>query len=462
MNSSFRIFTMDPANALSRDTWTAVGPASIQGRSGRVGGIAVDPSDPTGNTVYIGGASGGIWKTTNFLTTNPLGPTYIPLTDFGVTFGINIGGIAVYPRNNDTNQSIIVASTGEGDTGTPGVGFLISKDGGATWNLYDSTVNVDANGNLLPINSPLRDRKFVGATSFKVVVDPSSDARRRRDHLRGLERQQRRDLAKPRHRRALAAHADRPGDRWFSLDPAQLTHGGSGNLQFVYAGIPGRGRLLQPQPGAAVEPDGRGRRQSSDPQHSSTTPTRIRSTNPITQRGPGPNRPGQARATGNAAPGPDLPGLALRRGRHPQRQLLRSLRDQGLRPELDPGSPREYPRPSSRVARSTRPSPPTTSASPIIRSSAAVGSLPAQGNYDITLTIDPTNPNIVYLGGGRRRRHLASSASTPPTSGMPTTLVAYANIANDGGTLNLASTGPATVTSLRTAPSFVNPNPGFR
>ena len=36
------------------------------GTSGRIGGIAVDPSDPSGNTVYIGAASGGIWKTTNF------------------------------------------------------------------------------------------------------------------------------------------------------------------------------------------------------------------------------------------------------------------------------------------------------------------------------------------------------------------------------------------------------------
>ena len=30
------------------------------------GGLAVDPSDPSGNTVYVSGASGGVWKTTNF------------------------------------------------------------------------------------------------------------------------------------------------------------------------------------------------------------------------------------------------------------------------------------------------------------------------------------------------------------------------------------------------------------
>ena len=57
-------------------------------------------------------------------------------------------------------------------TQNAGVGFLISKDGGKTWNLYDSTNNVDANGNLLPIESTAATAMFVGNTSFGVVVDP--------------------------------------------------------------------------------------------------------------------------------------------------------------------------------------------------------------------------------------------------------------------------------------------------
>ena len=32
------------------------------GVSGRITGIAVDPSDPTGNTYYVGTANGGVWK----------------------------------------------------------------------------------------------------------------------------------------------------------------------------------------------------------------------------------------------------------------------------------------------------------------------------------------------------------------------------------------------------------------
>ena len=166
-SGSFRIFTLGQTNALSSQAWTAVGPADIAGGSGRVGGIVIDPSDPSGNTVYVAGASGGIWKTTNFLTTSPGGPTYIPLTDFGPTSGVNIGSITVFGRNHNPNQSIIIAATGEGDTGTPGVGFLISQDGGATWNLFDSLNNVDSSGNLLPIASTARDRTFIGTTSLQ-------------------------------------------------------------------------------------------------------------------------------------------------------------------------------------------------------------------------------------------------------------------------------------------------------
>ncbi len=172
--ASFRIFTMDVANPQSHNTWTAIGGASNNdnSNSGRIGGLALDPSDPSGNTVYAAGASGGIWKTRNFLTTAEQGPTWIPLTDFGPTTAINIGSIAAFGQNNDTNQTILFAATGEGDTGSQGVGFLRSSDGGANWTLLDSTTNVDAQGNPLPINSPQRDHAFVGSSAFKILIDP--------------------------------------------------------------------------------------------------------------------------------------------------------------------------------------------------------------------------------------------------------------------------------------------------
>src|ERR1700751_1548959 len=65
--------------------WTPLGPAPLASDatglgqqdygwvSGRATAVAVDPADATGNTVYIGGAYGGVWKSTNagLLSPNP-------------------------------------------------------------------------------------------------------------------------------------------------------------------------------------------------------------------------------------------------------------------------------------------------------------------------------------------------------------------------------------------------------
>lgn len=194
---SFRIFSQDPTNPLAANAWTAVGPtrtgAKVEGGNaevaGRIGAIAIDPSDPSGNTAYVAGASGGLWKTINFLTTDPSGPTYIPLIDDAPTLGLNVSSIAIFGRNNDPNQSIIYAATGDADAAgdpsrfptagqtqsamtTRGVGFLRSSDGGRTWELLDSTDNRAT----LPFSQ--RDHAFAsvpgqwGTAVTKVVVDP--------------------------------------------------------------------------------------------------------------------------------------------------------------------------------------------------------------------------------------------------------------------------------------------------
>ncbi len=265
VSSNFRIFTMDPTNPLASSTWTAVGPAAINGQanSGRIGGISVDPSDPSGNTVYAAGASGGVWKTLNFLTTDPEGPTWIPLTDFGPTLGINIGSITVFGRNNDPNQSVVIAATGEGDTynGVPlagtaaGVGFLISEDGGATWNLMDSTTNVDASGNPLPFNSPLRNHAFYGTTSYKVAVDPKPSVEGKVIIYAALSGD---NPTLPGRQGGIWRSLD-TGKTWeqmrageatdIVLDQASGTGAPGGNLQILYAGFNGEGVFLSPNRG---------------------------------------------------------------------------------------------------------------------------------------------------------------------------------------------------------------------
>ena len=185
---SFQIFTLSPSDPVSSEAWTPVGPASSTDEAGQVNAIAVDPSDPSGNTVYVGGASGGIWKTTDFLTTSPNGPTWVPLTNFGPNAAINIASITIFPVNDNPNDSIIIAATGgasSGQEGTdaPGVGFLISTNGGddleplttAPTTSPPSTTpssEIGDTSNILPIDSTARNREFVGTTAYQVTVDP--------------------------------------------------------------------------------------------------------------------------------------------------------------------------------------------------------------------------------------------------------------------------------------------------
>ncbi len=140
-----------PQVSLSQGSWTSLGPvplasdASGNGTqdyhqvSGRVTAVAVDPADPSGNTIYIGGAQSGIWKSTNAATPSPNSVLWTPITDNQAT--LSIGAIAIQPGNNDLNKSVILAATGEANNSSDsyfGLGILRSADGGSSWTLIPS------------------------------------------------------------------------------------------------------------------------------------------------------------------------------------------------------------------------------------------------------------------------------------------------------------------------------------
>ncbi len=104
--------------------------------SGRATAVAVDPADPTGNTIYIGGAQSGVWKSTNAANNTANNVTWSPVSDDQVT--LSIGAVAIQAGNADPTKTVILAATGEADNSGDsyfGLGILRSADAGNTWAL---------------------------------------------------------------------------------------------------------------------------------------------------------------------------------------------------------------------------------------------------------------------------------------------------------------------------------------
>jgi photosystem II stability/assembly factor-like uncharacterized protein len=119
----------------SQVDWSSIGPTGIENpsfhsphwgvSSGRIPSIAVHPTDPL--TLYVGAASGGIWKTTNG------GESWGDIGN-NISKMLTFGAIAIDPNNPD----IIYAGTGE-LCALPvaikhyGEGLFKSTDGGLSW-----------------------------------------------------------------------------------------------------------------------------------------------------------------------------------------------------------------------------------------------------------------------------------------------------------------------------------------
>ncbi len=122
--------------------------------AGRVTSIIPDPKAK--DIIYVGTASGGIWKTKDG------GRNWLPTSDYAPSLGI--GALSMDPQNPD----ILYAGTGEGNVafeyqGAPedyyGCGILKTIDGGNKWELCGKDDNV-----------------FNGASFYRIVInnkDPS-------------------------------------------------------------------------------------------------------------------------------------------------------------------------------------------------------------------------------------------------------------------------------------------------
>ncbi|MEJ2008649.1 MAG: choice-of-anchor D domain-containing protein [Acidobacteriota bacterium] len=148
------------ATALSSTPWTLIGPQptttpfAFNPVSGRVTALAVDPTNP--KIVYLGGAEGGVWKSTDG------GQTWTPLTDNQPSLAV--GSIAIDPENPQT----IYVGTGEQDFANynyAGAGILKSTDGGSGWTQVKS-VFVGPFGS----DSPYCGGAYIGS----IAVDPGN------------------------------------------------------------------------------------------------------------------------------------------------------------------------------------------------------------------------------------------------------------------------------------------------
>jgi len=130
--------------------WAPLGPAPLASDatgdgmqdynwvSGRATSVLIDPADCTGNTVLLGGAYGGLWKSTNAgsQNSNPALVTWQALIDDEPTLAV--GAIALQPVVCPGNSNVILVGTGETNSSGDsyyGLGILRSADGGLTWPL---------------------------------------------------------------------------------------------------------------------------------------------------------------------------------------------------------------------------------------------------------------------------------------------------------------------------------------
>ena len=115
--------TQGRAAGVNNLSWTSIGPGNV---GGRIRAMVIDPVNPL--IMYVGGVTGGMWKTTNG------GASWFALSDFMANLAIH--SLVMDP----VDRTILYAGTGEEFRGA---GVFKSTDSGATWAQIASTANSD-------------------------------------------------------------------------------------------------------------------------------------------------------------------------------------------------------------------------------------------------------------------------------------------------------------------------------
>jgi hypothetical protein len=131
--------------------WQPVGPTAVISQNyglvtGRISALALDPSDTTGNRLYLGATGGGVWFSQNANSANPSAVEFTPLTDDlaalsdVIPASISVGALTVQPGGT----GVVLAGTGDPNDALDsyyGAGILRSTDSGQSWSLISATAD---------------------------------------------------------------------------------------------------------------------------------------------------------------------------------------------------------------------------------------------------------------------------------------------------------------------------------
>ncbi len=176
-SAALMVATMVVSSVMAQ-TWQPIGPAPIQSRglgntdniptdspaSGAIHGVAPHPSNA--DIVYVAAINGGVWRTSNATSTNPI---WVQQTDDQLS--LSVSDVAFDPTDN-TNQTLLAGYgrfSSFASRGGARLGLIRTTDGGTTWTTLDSAMagrnisKVVARGNILLASVDVADSFTCGS-----------------------------------------------------------------------------------------------------------------------------------------------------------------------------------------------------------------------------------------------------------------------------------------------------------